>query len=298
MDPIRTLSFARTLQRANDLDSLAAIAGHALEQSTGFATSWLYVLDADGAHARAVGPGATPFARTVNLREHLLLAAVVRSREPLVVVDARDDPRIPGAVVATFGLRTVVAHATAWQGEPVAVLGVGTGAAEGTRIPSRDVLTGLVAIAEQVALAIVRLRWRDIDPGGAAATAEGRGPATPPPRAAPDGEPSSTEVLIDAPLGLVRRGHEVVPLGRRAEVKRLLFALAAAPQGVAKSTLAVTLFGPPYIAARHDPRLRVDVRRLRLLLLPVGLAVVAEAGRYRLAAPHPIRFRSPTDGEP
>ena len=233
----------------------------------GFDAVWLYSIDRDRRHAHFRGEAGVS-ARTLRSLPTTLavdlapmLQEVARGEGPVVVDDAQIDARASSPLAAGAGNRTIVNVPLVGPDGPFAALGMGTFWDQGTRDVTAETIDHLVGISHCVALTFERLC----------------GAATEPLVQLP--------VEIDEAANAVRRGSIVVSLGRRREVRLLLFTLAAAPGPVAKSTLVATAFQESYDAFRHDARLRVNLGRLRALVRPAGLGVVAGPSGYQLIAP-------------
>lgn len=300
MDPGRLLKFGRELQHAGDLQVLLRTVRQEVLDVVGYESVWLCVLEPDLNYARAISMDGRVEAianaqgmTTFRIEGDPFLVEILHSRAPVVVEDARTDPRTDKRVVKALGNRTIVNLPLAWIDRPLGVLGMGTFGDEGPRPPTPAQLDAATAIANHVAVAVARIRWREERERLEREREALRGRA-------PDETPSAANadeggVIIDGPQNVLRHQGRIVPLGRTREVRRLLFALAETSACVPKAKLAASVFGEIYDRERHDTRLRVNVLRLRKLVQNVGLDVVAEAGGYRLVAPRGVLLLRPND---
>jgi signal transduction histidine kinase len=90
-----------------------------------------------------------------------LLEEIVRSDEPVVVEDARTDPRTNKEFVAALGNRTVINIPLRLVDKPFGSFGLGTFGDEGCRAPTEQQLEHLVGMASQLSVAASRIRLVD-----------------------------------------------------------------------------------------------------------------------------------------
>lgn len=164
----RLLAFARELQRATTVAELV-IAVHAeIVEVIGYRNAWLYIaerenpnrmhlIDIEGAK-RGVAMELTP---VLDITEDPMLAEIGRGDAPVVVDDAREDPRTNKELVAKFGNRTIVNIPLRLVDQPLGVLGTGTFGDEGVHPPTADELDYLLGMASQVAVATSRIRLQE-----------------------------------------------------------------------------------------------------------------------------------------
>jgi signal transduction histidine kinase/CheY-like chemotaxis protein len=90
-----------------------------------------------------------------------LLEQLVSSDEPVVVEDARTDPRTNKEIVAALGNRTIINIPLRLVDKPFGAFGLGTFADEGCRLPTPEQLDHLVGMAGQLSVAVSRIRFLD-----------------------------------------------------------------------------------------------------------------------------------------
>src|SRR5258708_15110514 len=109
------LAFARELQHVATFGELLDVVAAETHERLGYASAWLLVADNEDvdvirliAASGAVHSAAWEVAPRLRVRGDALLEAVVRSAAPVVVVDARTDPRTDKRVVDELGDRTII----------------------------------------------------------------------------------------------------------------------------------------------------------------------------------------------
>lgn len=163
----RLLSFARELQRASTLRELVEIARVEVDAELGYAHVWLYVMAEGGEEVRIIdmaGPKrdvSWTLAPTIKIAGDAMMEEILRGDEPVVVEDARIDPRTNKELVAKIGNRTIVNVPLRLLDAPFGALGTGTFGDEGCRVPTSEQLEYLVGMAGQLAVATGRIRFQE-----------------------------------------------------------------------------------------------------------------------------------------
>ena len=158
------LGLSRDLNRVLDLEGLVRCAHGAVLARTGYRSCWLYVVEPGGTEARLLAIFGTAAGLVTDEVSRLpldgdpMIEEIFRGTEPVVVQDARADPRTDKRIVGLLGNRTIVNIPLVLDAEHVGALGVGTFGEEGVRPPTFDELDELGAIAAQVAGVAGRLR--------------------------------------------------------------------------------------------------------------------------------------------
>jgi len=161
----RLLSFARRLQQAVDFGELLEFARDEAKAVAGYEHAWLMVADDDrmetlrlieiSSDRRSLVWEVAP---TLSVRGDAFLEEVVRSERPVVIHDAREDPRTNKQIVEQLKNRTLI-NIPLWMLErPLGVFGLGTFGEEGCRSPFGEELDYLVGMAAQITVAASRLR--------------------------------------------------------------------------------------------------------------------------------------------
>jgi two-component system, cell cycle sensor histidine kinase and response regulator CckA len=169
MEPPRTsrlLSFARELQRAATFEELLSVTQAEAAETLGYAHAWLFVGESDEPEemrllsiAGTTKRAAWEVAPVLKIKGDAMLEEIVRSDEPVVVVDARTDPRTDKRIVEQLGNRTIVNVPLRLIDKPFGALGVGTFGEEGCRPPTREQLDYLIGMAGQLSVAAGRIRF-------------------------------------------------------------------------------------------------------------------------------------------
>ncbi|MEW6280762.1 MAG: ATP-binding protein [Candidatus Eremiobacterota bacterium] len=160
----RLLDFARQLQGATDFHELLLIVQREVEESTGYRQAWFYLPEGpDLGYARlidAVGVdrGIWEKAPVLEIRGDAMLEEIMQASGPVVVEDARTDPRTNKSIVESVGCRTLINVPMMMADHPLGVLGTGTFEDEGVRPPTPDQVDYLMAVAQQLSVAAARVR--------------------------------------------------------------------------------------------------------------------------------------------
>ncbi len=162
----RLLAFARELQRAETFLELLVIAQAELASALGYQQAWLFVSENDDARelrlldvAGSVRDKAWEVAPVLQVEGDPMLEELVRSDAPVVVEDARTDPRTNKAIVEALGNRTIINIPLRLLDKPLGALGTGTFGDEGCRPPTPEQVAYLIGMGSQLAVAAGRIRF-------------------------------------------------------------------------------------------------------------------------------------------
>jgi signal transduction histidine kinase/CheY-like chemotaxis protein len=162
----RLLAFAHRLQQAATFGDLASFVREEVSHAVGYERVWLMVADDEEAkELRLLGfAGDQPelvwdVAPVLKVQGDPFLEEVWRSDAPVVVADARTDPRTDKAIVEALQNRTIVNIPLRLIDKPFGLFGVGTFGAEGPRPPDASQLEYLVGMAGQIVVAASRIRF-------------------------------------------------------------------------------------------------------------------------------------------
>jgi signal transduction histidine kinase/ActR/RegA family two-component response regulator len=162
----RLLAFARVLQDVTTFSGLLEASRAEVEATTGYAHAWLMVKDET--HPTRLRLLETASSRRKDIWEAApildskgdrFIEEVIDSRVPVVIPDARIDPRTNKEMVARLENRTLINIPLLLVDAPFGIFGVGTFGDEGPRPPSDDQVSYLVGMASQISVAASRLRW-------------------------------------------------------------------------------------------------------------------------------------------
>jgi signal transduction histidine kinase/ActR/RegA family two-component response regulator len=165
----RLLAFARELQRASTFQDLLEITRHEAITSAGYPHVWLFISDNEEVqemrlidYAGSQRDLAWDVAPLLKVDGDPLMEQIVRSDEPVVVEDARVDPRTNKELVEALGNRTIINIPLRLLDKPFGAFGLGTfGDEEGCRPPTPEQLDHLVGMASQLSVAASRIRYLD-----------------------------------------------------------------------------------------------------------------------------------------
>lgn len=160
----RVLAHSGELQRAGTLDELIRVANSAVRDVSRFRTAWLAWLDPENdAHVRILAvqgsvPASWMTALVIPLEGDAMIQEILRGGKPVVVEDARTDPRTNKDIVAQTGNRTIINIPVTVGGNVRGSLGVGSFFDEGVMAPTTEELEALTLFATQLAPAFDRIR--------------------------------------------------------------------------------------------------------------------------------------------
>ncbi|MBI3206595.1 MAG: GAF domain-containing protein [Myxococcales bacterium] len=162
----RLLAFARELQQAASFKDLLEITRREVSRTTGYGHAWLFVADSpDARELRLIDVAGArdelvwKVAPVLRVDSDAMLQQIVASDEPVVVVDARVDPRTDKQIVAALGNRTIINIPLRLLDKPFGAFGVGSfGDEEGCRAPTGEQLDYLIGMASQLSVAASRIR--------------------------------------------------------------------------------------------------------------------------------------------
>ncbi len=162
----RLLAFARELQRANTFKELLELTRQEAMAAADYPHVWLFIGDdEDPQEARLIDYAgsqrdkAWDLAPVMKIDGDPLLEQLRESDEPVVVVDARTDPRTNKELVAALGNRTIINIPLRLLDKPFGAFGLGTFGDEGCRPPTQEQLDYLVGMGSQLTVAASRIRF-------------------------------------------------------------------------------------------------------------------------------------------
>lgn len=161
------LQHAGSLQRVLSLHELVAAAAAGVRAKTRYQHAWLVLLEEDATRARLLefsGPSSSlvdlAFATcpVFPVVGDEMMMTIVSGRAPVIVEDARTDPRTNKAIVARLHNRTIVNIPIMLGPEVLGSLGVGTYGDEGVLVPTTAEVEWLTVMGMQLGAAYTRLR--------------------------------------------------------------------------------------------------------------------------------------------
>jgi signal transduction histidine kinase len=165
IDVAGVLQFSHALQGAATLGELVAATEAAVRRSTGYGSAWIAAIEEGPprmARILAVAGGlGSELAQEAVLHPvdgDPMLEEVFAADHPVVVIDARTDPRTNKAMVELLGNRTLINVPILLGERRLGALGLGSFGAEGVRPPTADQLETLVVFATQLAAAFLRVK--------------------------------------------------------------------------------------------------------------------------------------------
>jgi signal transduction histidine kinase len=162
------LAFARKLQRASTFAELLDIAREEVLDATEFRHVWLMVADreqADELRLIEFSGERREFvwdvAPLLKVQGDPFLEELVESDAPVVIYDARVDPRTNKDLVEKLQNRTLINIPLRLLDKPFGIFGLGTFGDEGCRMPEPGQLAYLVGMGGQLSVAAGRIRFTE-----------------------------------------------------------------------------------------------------------------------------------------
>jgi signal transduction histidine kinase/ActR/RegA family two-component response regulator len=156
------LEHTRDLQRATTVQELLAVTRTAVRAAAGYDNVWLAVFEEDMVRLLATSGNAEAViweqAPRFPAAEDRMLDEIRKGTHPVVVTDARVDPRTNKDLVGRLGNRTIINVPLLLGEANLGCLGAGTFGDEGVRPPSEAALEMLGVMATHVAAALQRVR--------------------------------------------------------------------------------------------------------------------------------------------
>lgn len=159
------LRLSKALEEAHDYQSLIESITHEIQATVGYRQSWIYLrFSPDKGYLLAVdetsdvGQLILEECPTLTITGDKMLEEIFTSRQPVIVEDARTDPRTDKKIVGALGNRTIINIPILLLDNMMGCIGTGTFDTEGVRTPDREEIKYLQAVASHVALALDRLR--------------------------------------------------------------------------------------------------------------------------------------------
>lgn len=159
------LRLSKALEEAASYWELCQALSVELRRVIGFQNAWIFLTDEDDPETLLlltfVGGLEEPVREAVTrlpTRGDAMIEEIIASRHPVVVTDARTDPRTNKETVARLQNRTIVNVPLRMADRLVGAMGSGTFGDEGTRPLSDDEVAYLDAVGSRAAVALDRLR--------------------------------------------------------------------------------------------------------------------------------------------
>jgi signal transduction histidine kinase/ActR/RegA family two-component response regulator len=165
----RLLVFARELRRAASFVDVLEVARAEVRDAIGFDHAWLCVADEEQpAFVRVLGYSGSrqdlvwDVAPRIPVDGDPMMQEIFDAEGPVVVEDARTDPRTNKAIVEQLGNRTIISVPLRLLDKPFGAFGCGTFGDEGVRVPSVPQIEYLVSMCSQISVAAARIRFGEL----------------------------------------------------------------------------------------------------------------------------------------
>ena len=158
------LRLSRQLELAQTFSRVLEVALVEIQAVLGYQSVWAFLFTENGETASLITiQGAA--ADSVNqgfpilvVKGDKMLEEIYRSSSPVVVEDARTDPRTNKAIVEQLQNRTIINVPMILTDKKVGAFGTGSFGAEGVRVPTKDQLDYFAAMSSHVTVAFDRIR--------------------------------------------------------------------------------------------------------------------------------------------
>ena len=164
----RLLAFARELQRAASFVDILEVTRAEVRDAVGFNHAWLCVAEEENAsEVRLIGYSGPrqdlvwEVAPRIPITGDPMMEEIFAAQGPVIVEDARTDPRTNKAFVEMLGNRTIINIPLRLLDKPFGAFGCGTFGDEGVRVPTPEQIEYLVSMSSQVAVAAARIRFTE-----------------------------------------------------------------------------------------------------------------------------------------
>jgi signal transduction histidine kinase/ActR/RegA family two-component response regulator len=164
----RLLAFARELQRAATFVEVLDVARAEVRDAIGFDHAWLCVADdEESTSVRVLGYSGSrqdlvwDVAPRIPVKGDPMMEEIFAAEGPVIVEDARTDPRTNKDFVAQLGNRTIINVPLRMLDRPLGAFGCGTFGDEGVRVPSIAQIEYLLSMCSQIAVAAARIRFAE-----------------------------------------------------------------------------------------------------------------------------------------
>ncbi|MBK7258946.1 MAG: GAF domain-containing protein [Ignavibacteriae bacterium] len=163
------LRLSRRFESAQTYPEVLEAAREEVRSAIGYTNLWVYLISDDRKYAYAL-VGGGPVSGDDWMKSEMgrltiegdaMLEEIARATHPVVVEDARTDPRTDKKVVAALGNRTIINVPIIFSEQILGTVGTGTFGDEGVRAPSPVELEFLQSLASHMAVSLDRIRLLD-----------------------------------------------------------------------------------------------------------------------------------------
>jgi PAS domain S-box-containing protein len=161
------LRLSHRLERATTFTDVLQAALEEITRQMGFRSVWAFLLSEKGDTASLItieGELADTVRRslpTLTVKGDRFLEAIFAATEPVVVEDARIDPRTDKAIVESLQNRTIINAPLLLADKRIGAVGTGSFGDEGVRVPTTRQLNYFAAMSTHIAAAFDRIRLLD-----------------------------------------------------------------------------------------------------------------------------------------
>jgi PAS domain S-box-containing protein len=160
------LRLSRRFESAQSYPEVLEAAREEVRVAIGYTNLWVYLISDDRRYAYALVGGGPVSADDwlknemgrLTIEGDAMLEEIARAIRPVIVEDARTDPRTDKKVVAALGNRTIINVPIILSEEIIGTVGTGTFGDEGVRAPSPMEIEFLQSLSSHMAVSLDRIR--------------------------------------------------------------------------------------------------------------------------------------------
>jgi len=158
------LDVARAMESARSLEDIVEAAREEISKTIGYKTAWLCLTDVRREEARVLSiagdmPEANYQLATIKVAGDKMMEEIMEGTHPVVVVDARTDPRSDKKMLEVTGNRTIINIPKILMDGSIGSLGTGTFLDEGVLAPTEQQVNYLSSMASSIAVVLDRFRF-------------------------------------------------------------------------------------------------------------------------------------------
>jgi PAS domain S-box-containing protein len=162
------LRLSKRLEAAIEYGEAVAAARDEVHAVIGYTNLWVYLLTEDLQHADVLAAQGTASGSILGDQEVArltisgdpMLEEIAAAKGPVIIEDARVDPRCDKDIVSRLDNRTIVNIPITLPGRCLGSFGTGSFGDEGVQVPTQSELDYLVALASHMAVSLDRIRLR------------------------------------------------------------------------------------------------------------------------------------------
>lgn len=158
------LDLSLAMEKARTLPDIVKSAHQEILKTIGYRSAWLGIADErkeefEILNISSGAPGAAYQVSTLKVAGDRMLKEIAEGTHPVIVEDARIDPRTDKEMVDALGNRTIINIPRILMDQTLCTLGTGTFLDEGVQVPDEQQLDYLSSMASSIAVVLDRFRF-------------------------------------------------------------------------------------------------------------------------------------------